>query len=39
MNMAMLPLSESEFKQITTGFACEQKAGYVRWKDFCDSLN
>ena len=39
MNMAMLPLSESEFQQICTGFACENKANYVRWKDFCDCLN
>ena len=39
MNMAMLPLSESEFQQITTGFACEQKSGYVRWKDFTDCLD
>ena len=39
MNMAQLPLSESEFQQICQGFACEQKANYVKWKDFCDSLN
>jgi hypothetical protein len=32
LNMAKLPLSESEFQQIVTGFACEGKANYVKWK-------
>jgi Ca2+-binding EF-hand superfamily protein len=32
LNMAQLPLSESEFKQIIKDFACEEKAGYVKWK-------
>lgn len=32
MNMAQLPLSESEFQQICQGFACEDKANYVKWK-------
>jgi hypothetical protein len=39
MNMAQLPLSESEFQQITAGFSCENKANYVRWRDFCDCLD
>lgn len=39
MNMAMLPLSEQEFQQIVKGFACQNKAGYVRWKDFCDCVD
>jgi Ca2+-binding EF-hand superfamily protein len=39
MNMAKLPLSETEFKSICEGFACEGKANYVNWKDFCDSLD
>jgi len=32
MNMAQLPLSESEFQQICQGFACEDKTNYVKWK-------
>jgi Ca2+-binding EF-hand superfamily protein len=39
LNMAKLPLSEPEFQQIIKGFACDNKAGYVRWKDFCDCLD
>ena len=39
MNMAMLPLSEQEFQQICKGFACENKAGYIRWKDFTDCVD
>lgn len=39
MNMAMLPLSEAEFQQIMQSFACQNKAGYIKWKDFCDALD
>lgn len=39
LNMAKLPLSEAEFQQIIKGFACENKVGYVRWKDFSDCLD
>lgn len=39
LNMAMLPLSESEFQQIVQGFATPSKNNYVNYKDFCDSLN
>lgn len=39
LNMANLPLSEIEFNSIAEGFACENKANYVNWKDFCDALD
>lgn len=32
LNMAKLPVSESEFQQIIAGFSCENKANYVKWK-------
>lgn len=39
LNMAQLPLSDVEFSAITEGFACEGKANYVNWKDFCDAID
>ena len=39
LNMAQLPLSEAEFNTLMEGFACENKAGYIKWKAFCDALD
>ena len=39
LNMAQLPLSDIQFNSIVQGFACEGKANYVNWKDFCDAVD
>jgi hypothetical protein len=32
LNMAKIPLSESEFQLIVENYKCSQKLGYVQWK-------
>jgi Ca2+-binding EF-hand superfamily protein len=39
LNMAKLPLSESEFTLILNNFECENKPGFIRWKDFTDTID
>ena len=39
LNMAKLPLSEKEFNLIIENFGCENKPGYIRWKDFTDAVD
>ena len=39
MNMCKLPLSEREFNLIQENFPCENKAGFIRWKDFTDTVD
>ena len=39
LNMAKLPLSESEFQLILNHYSCQNKAGYIQWKDFTDDLD
>lgn len=38
LNMAKIPLSEPEFQLIMNHYACENKAGYVQWKNFTEDL-
>ena len=39
MNMAKLPLSNSDFVTITEYFRVPEKAGYLLWNDFCDAVD
>lgn len=39
MNMCKLPLSEREFNLIQEYFGCENKPGFIRWKDFTDTVD
>ena len=39
LGMAKLPLSESEFSLILEHFECPDKAGFIRWKDFTDTID
>ena len=39
LNMAKIPLSESEFQLIMNHYTCENKAGYVQWKKFTEDLD
>lgn len=39
MNMAKIPLSVEEFNLILVNYACENKSGYVQWKQFTDELD
>lgn len=39
LNMAKLPLSQAEFKLILDHFGCDNKAGFVLWKDFVNTID
>ena len=39
MNMCKLPLSEKEFNLIQQYFTCEKKPGFIKWKDFTDTVD
>lgn len=39
LNMAKLTLSEKEFNLIIDYFGCENKPGFIRWKDFTDRID
>lgn len=39
LNMAKLPLSNSDFVTITEYFSVPEKPGFMRWLDFCDAVD
>lgn len=38
LNMAKLPISDEEYRLLTTHFAVEGKTGFSRWKDLCNLI-
>lgn len=39
LNMAKLPISEAEFQLILEHFGCDNKPGFVLWKNFVDTVD
>lgn len=39
MNMAKVSFTEKEFNILCNAFACKNKEGWFRWKEFCDTVD
>lgn len=37
--MCKIPLSDAEFNLLLERFACEDKKGFVKWKEMCDTID
>lgn len=39
LNMAKLPLSDSEFQLLVDHFKSPSKEGHIKWRDLCDAVD
>ena len=39
LSMCKIPLSDAEFNLLLDRFSCEDKIGFVKWKEMCDTID